>query len=355
MSAAVLAGRAIVAIAWIAMAGLATDARGRATRTWVSGVGDDANPCSRTAPCKTFAGAISKTAANGEISVLDPGGFGAVTITKDMTIDGGGIEGSILGALVTGVIVDAGANDVVILRNLSINGAGTGINGIRFIAGSQLHVENVHVARFGGGGGMTGNGIDFNPSGPASLHVRDSSFRHNGLIGILVRPLGTGSANVSLFNVHLEENGAGFFQSDGATTTIAHTTSTGNSGASFQVQASGVLSSLQLDRVISSNNGTFGVRTDGALANIRLSNSAVTSNGNGAATGGGTINSFQNNAVHGNGSDGAGALPPGDPSLTRRRRAFSRGPKVRTRSVRSHAGSPPIAMPGPRFGYGRGC
>ena len=65
-------------------------ANAQATRTWISGVGDDANPCSRTAPCKTFAGAISKTAAGGEIDVLDPGGFGAVTITKAITLDGGG-------------------------------------------------------------------------------------------------------------------------------------------------------------------------------------------------------------------------------------------------------------------------
>jgi hypothetical protein len=68
---------------------LSSAAQAQATRTWVSGVGDDANPCSRTAPCKTFAGAISKTAPRGEINALDPGGFGAVTITKAITIDGG--------------------------------------------------------------------------------------------------------------------------------------------------------------------------------------------------------------------------------------------------------------------------
>src|SRR5437868_6459400 len=86
----------------------------QATRTWVSGVGDDANPCSRTAPCKTFGGAISKTAAGGEIDALDPGGFGAVTITKAITIDGGG--GQIASTLVTGtngIVVAAGASDVV--------------------------------------------------------------------------------------------------------------------------------------------------------------------------------------------------------------------------------------------------
>src|ERR1700753_680246 len=100
-------------------------AHAQATRTWVSGVGDDVNPCSRTAPCKTFAGAISKTAAGGEIDVLDPGGFGTVTITKAITIDGGGTLASILASGTNGINVNAGASDIVILRNLSINGAGT--------------------------------------------------------------------------------------------------------------------------------------------------------------------------------------------------------------------------------------
>src|SRR6267143_2499180 len=95
-------------------------AQAQATRTWVSGVGDDANPCSRTAPCKTFAGAISKTADGGEIDCVDPGGFGAVTITKGITIDGGGTFASILSALTNGVIVNAASTKVITLRNLSI-------------------------------------------------------------------------------------------------------------------------------------------------------------------------------------------------------------------------------------------
>src|SRR5439155_23958450 len=102
-------------------------AQAQATRTWVSGVGDDANPCSRTAPCKTFAGAISKTAAGGEIDALDPGGFGGVTITKAITIDGGGGQvAGILAALSTGIIVNAPAGAIVTLRNIQINGVGTG-------------------------------------------------------------------------------------------------------------------------------------------------------------------------------------------------------------------------------------
>src|SRR5438045_9124950 len=76
----------VLAIAAFTLA-VASMAQAQATRTWVSGVGDDANPCSRTAPCKTFAGAISKTATDGEIDALDPGGFGAVTVTKAITSD----------------------------------------------------------------------------------------------------------------------------------------------------------------------------------------------------------------------------------------------------------------------------
>src|ERR1700691_5524079 len=108
----------------------------QATRTWISGVGDDANPCSRTAPCKTFAGAISKTAGGGEIDALDPGGFGALTITKGITIDGGGGQvASVLVSGTNGINVAAPVTDAVTIRNLSINGIGSGIDGIRFISG----------------------------------------------------------------------------------------------------------------------------------------------------------------------------------------------------------------------------
>lgn len=311
MNIAHVASRSIFALVCISSLALSATASAQATRTWVSGVGDDANPCSRTAPCKTFAGAISKTAENGEISVLDPGGFGAVTITKGITIDGGGIQGSILASLVNGIIVNAGATDVVILRNLSINGAGNGTNGIRFIAGGALHVENVSVAGFAVGAAMTGNGIDFNPSGASSLHVSNSSFRNNALIGILVRPVGVGSAIVNLNDVRLEENGAGFFQSDGALTVAVNVVSSGNVGAGFQVQTTTGASRLHLDRSTSSGNGSFGVRTDGASAVIRLSNSSIVHNAAGLSTGGGTIVSFQNNTIASNSPGG-----DGNPTIT---------------------------------------
>jgi len=154
---------------------------GQASRTWVSGVGDDANPCSRTAPCKTFAGAISKTAAGGEIDALDPAGYGAVTITKAITIDGGGGQvASVLVSGTNGIVVQAGPSDVVILRNLRINGIGTGINGIRFLSGKDLNVEDCNIF------GFTTNGLDvaLNQATPATVHVFHSIFKNNGGVGI---------------------------------------------------------------------------------------------------------------------------------------------------------------------------
>src|ERR1700745_1620486 len=137
----------------------AAPAQAQATRTWVSGVGDDANPCSRTAPCKTWAGAISKTAPGGEIDALDPGGFGAVTITKSILLDGGGGQvASILVAGTNGINVAAGVSDVVILKNIRFQGvlgagnANAGTNAIRVLTGLKLVVENCEIYGFSNAG-----------------------------------------------------------------------------------------------------------------------------------------------------------------------------------------------------------
>src|SRR5262245_7228153 len=143
-------------------------AQAQATRTWVSGVGDDANPCSRTAPCKTFAGAISKTATNGEINCLDPGGFGSVTITKAISIVCDHTLGGILAAAVNGIIINAPATATITLKGLDIEGIGTGLDGIRFLAGGALHV---HKCQIRGMRGANGNGINFAPSGNSELNV----------------------------------------------------------------------------------------------------------------------------------------------------------------------------------------
>src|SRR5690349_3051044 len=115
-------------------------AQAQATRTWVSGVGDDANPCSRTAPCKTFAGAISKTAAQGEINVLDPGGFGAVTITKSISIIST-FEAGVLVSGTNGIVVNAGPKDRVLLDGLDIEGLGTGLNGVPITGAEKVTIR----------------------------------------------------------------------------------------------------------------------------------------------------------------------------------------------------------------------
>src|SRR5258707_1290868 len=142
----------VIALAAASLALAVQSASAQASRTWVSGTGNDADPCSRTAPCKTFAGAISKTATGGEISVLDPGGFGAVTITKSITIDGGGGQvASVLAAGTNGIAISAGAGTVT-LRNLRINGIlgapVAGLNGIQFLSGAALHIENCTIFGF---------------------------------------------------------------------------------------------------------------------------------------------------------------------------------------------------------------
>ena len=278
----------------------------QSTRTFVSGVGDDANPCSRTAPCRTFSGAIARTTPGGEVNAIDAGDFGPLGISKSITIDGGGTLASINFAGGAGAIVNAGVNDVVVLRNLTFNSAQQGFNGIQFLSGAALYVDNVHIFGSLAVGGLTGNGIDFNPSGNSRLYVSNSSMRKNGFVGIYVRPTATGSADVSLIRVQLEKNATGLFVSDGASVVVVDSIASSNAGAGFQVFSSARPAELYLERSVSSNNGTFGVRTDGAPSIVRLSNTTLVSNFVGISAGGGSIVSFSNNAVAGNsGGDGA--------------------------------------------------
>lgn len=165
--------RTIMLIACLLISGITFS---QATRTWVSGVGDDVNPCSRTAPCKTFAGAISKTATGGEISVLDPGGYGAVTITKSMTIDGKGTQASILSTLTNGIVINA-VDAVVTIRNLSINGTGNGLNGIKIIAAKKVIIENCIMA------GFTLKGIEINTTVPCIVILNHVTV-HNATDGL---------------------------------------------------------------------------------------------------------------------------------------------------------------------------
>jgi hypothetical protein len=141
-------------------------AQAQATRTWVSGVGDDANPCSRTAPCKTFAGAISKTATGGEINCLDPGGFGGVTITKSIQIICQ-VEAGVLVSGTNGIVVNAPAGSEILLVGLDIEGLSTGLNGVQILAQNTVIIKNCIIKNF------TQNGVNSGAAG-ARVHVMDS-------------------------------------------------------------------------------------------------------------------------------------------------------------------------------------
>lgn len=151
----------------------ATPAQAQATRTWVSGVGDDANPCSRTAPCKTFAGAISKTAAKGEINCLDSGGFGSVKITKSITILCRGTIGGVLAGTSHGITIDAGPTDRVVLDGLDIEGSGTGLNGVNVLAGKEVYVIHASIR------GFTQNGVNMASKSGGRVFIYNSYILFN--------------------------------------------------------------------------------------------------------------------------------------------------------------------------------
>jgi hypothetical protein len=298
----------------------AAPAQAQATRTWVSGVGDDANPCSRTAPCKTFAGAISKTAAGGIINCIDPGGFGAVTITKSITIDCQNTQAGVLAAGTNAININ-GAGIIVILRGLSIEGVGSGLIGVNFINGSVLHIENCKIFGFRSGSAL---GIKFAPPAGviAELYVSDTVIEDNGTAatngGILIQPVGTGAANVIIDNVKVTNNTAGI-RVDGtgntgaSNVTIRNSTIAGhtNNGVTAISPAGGGPLNVLITATTVSFNVGVGVNANGAAASglgsaiVRIGGSTITQNLTGVSiTGSGILQSFKNNQIAGNAADG---------------------------------------------------
>ena len=192
-----------------------TAANAQATRTWVSGVGDDANPCSRTAPCKTFAGAISKTAASGSINVLDPGGFGAVTITKSITIRSDGFEAGILVSGTNGIIINAAATDRIVLDGLDIDGVTTGLNGINILSAREVVVLNTTIRGFNAA--ASGNGILVNSANKVFVTVIDSFIANNN-VGVSVVSSGMNSS-ARVYNSLITGNAAAGIRVTGASST----------------------------------------------------------------------------------------------------------------------------------------
>lgn len=273
----------------------------QATRTWVSGVGDDANPCSRTAPCKTFAGAISKTASGGIIDALDPGGFGAVTITKPMTIEGNGTLASVLSSGVQGIIVNitSGTNRNVVLRNILIDGSGVtlGTNGINFISGDSLVVEDCYIKAY------STTGILFQPNSSAKLTVRRSSVMY-ATIGIRSLGVGAGFANTTVDDCEISNNVTGVQSDERSKTTIRHSYVNANSGDGV-LGTSTTGSSMVVDFSVTADNGT-GIRSNGGNSTVFVNNSTITGNTTGvSSTASGQICSYTTNRQEFNGTPGA--------------------------------------------------
>ena len=300
---------------------VASAAQAQATRTWVSGTGSDANPCSRTAPCKTFAGAISKTFINGEIDHLDPNGAGAVTITKSITLDGttGAGFASILASGTNGIVINipaGNANDplrTVRIRNVNINGTGasgaigkqTGINGIKILSAGTVYIENVVISDF------TNRGISDERNGAGKLFVTDTIVRNTAQSGVVIAPT-AGTVTAMFDRVLSEGNNNGFAIGNGAKVTARNATAAGNTAAGFFADTAGT--EFNLESCVSHANATGVQAAAPGTPTIRISNCMITNNTNGfSAAAGASVLSFGNNKFAGNigAQTGLAAANPG--------------------------------------------
>ena len=284
------------------------------TRTWVSGVGDDLNPCSRTAPCKTYAGAISKTAKDGEISTLDPGGFGAVTITKSITINGGGGGqgyGSILAAAVNGVNINiTDAADVrksVRIDGVNINGVSTGLDGIRMVAGNTLHVANTTID------GFTGDGIDMDFSAAhgnaTTLIVENTRIRNCGGNGIRTDAFGAADKiNAVISNVVVTKCNIGINFVNGTLGTVNESTVGRSTSHGLQVGEPSSGSNMNVVSTLIANNGGTGVNVLNS-SRARIADTKIFQNATSLAPAN-LVDSGGNNSIAGNTANTA----PGGPA-----------------------------------------
>ncbi|HEY8682642.1 MAG TPA: hypothetical protein VIM06_05680 [Rhodanobacter sp.] len=259
-----------------------TTAHAQATRTWVSGVGDDANPCSRTAPCKTFAGAISKTAAKGEIDALDSGGFGALTITKAITIDGGGNLAGVLVSGTNGININAGATDTVILRGLAFSGVGTGLDGVQINSAANVVIDHCAFQ------GFTHNNIAVSLANSGYVLVQDSTIAGGDKGIVLTATAGPGPVSALAKNVTIQGTRIAL-QTLRGHLDVTHSTIQNNLG--FGAQAS--VGSIGLEDSIFSGNGTAVEAEVGGQINI--SNVDMFNNTVGIGSGGGIVGSALNN------------------------------------------------------------
>jgi hypothetical protein len=283
--------------------GLATaPAHAQATRTWVSGVGDDANPCSRTAPCKTWPGAITKTATGGEIDALDPGGFGTLTITKSITLDGGGgqVASTLSSAGVNGFNISA-PSGIVILRNLRVNGGG-GATGVQINSAARVIIEKCDIF------GFTGLAVTATPStGPLYLKIQETTLNNNGG-GVSTKPTAGAVVNVAIESSHIDANGGGVkFDGTGGGANNAAITNTSislntNNGVNAQSGGSGGNVNVDMMNDVLANNGGTAVianQSSGGATVVTVGSTVLSYNGTAWSNSSATLLSFKNNQVTG--------------------------------------------------------
>ncbi|MBW7973500.1 hypothetical protein HYH08_28925 [Bradyrhizobium sp. BR 10289] len=292
-------------------------AHAQVTRTWVSGVGDDVNPCSRTAPCKTFAGAISKTAAGGEINCLDSGAYGTVTITKSIAIYCEGGVAGILNSGTNGIVINDSASGapgtaVVYLEGLDINGAGTtpGLSGIRFMSGASLHVKNTRIRDQLS---APGHGIAFVPTTTARLIVENVTISNTGSgasgAAISVNPGAAVSATALISKSHFHRGNFGVVgdSSGGATglnIVVKDTVANGFTNTGFLTTGSNI-GMLVNDSAATASGTGFSAS---AGTTIRVGSSIITANSTSVS---GNVLSYGDNRINGNGVDAIPAAVPG--------------------------------------------
>lgn len=268
-------------------------------RSWVSSAGYDTYMGSRTSPCRTFASALDKTMAGGEIDIVDSENYGLANITKSITIDGQGA----LAAIQTtgnGIVVNAGTTDVVTIRNVSLNGFGTAWNGVRFLTGGTLILENVTISNF------TGFGVEASRSSDSRLIMKNVSIS-NCDTGIFACTTG-GNAYVDLESVKVFACGTGFMGTNGARVTMKGCNLSMNTDGLVISSALGISSRALLDNCIISNT-THGITVGPGTSLCRMSDCTISNNLVGiTSNSGATLSSAGNNRITGNGTDGP--IPP---------------------------------------------
>jgi hypothetical protein len=282
---------------------------GTVSRTFVSGSppGSDAGTCPITAPCRTFAYALTQTAPSGEIIVLSSGGYGAVTIGQAVSIINTSDFAGVTVASGTGITINAGTNDSVTLGGLTIDGGGAGANGVVFNSGSKLTIDQCNVMNFSGSG-ITGNGILMQPSTGTSQVIIKNTGVTNNQIGVSLVLAGTASAGIVIDHVTANNNNTGINLSNNGSSgsgsaSIANTVASANANIGFGL--SSFFTSLDLSYAI--GNQIDGIHID--KGTLMLGRSVVMSNGTGLTIKGAGVASYQDNRFGGNGDDIFGGTP----------------------------------------------